>query len=434
MSSAILQYPERLKAARERLIGTNINDPALNYCIAGLSRVEDVLRRPLRVVILGENNSGKTSVTDLIIGQGLLPTGVVSNTHVPVLVTYAETPAIYGVDYDETRIRIDSEDGDDPLTDLAYRAIQVALPIEGLKNYQILDTPPSPTPAVFVADADIVIWCTVATRAWTESERATWAALPRRCSRNALLVATHKDGLDTDEDVAHVKERLRNLTRGLFRDVVLVDAEGVRDGATAVPDDDPWNGARELREAIARLAEGIAERRTRKAEKIVRRLARLTFHHFGSDEVRPDSIELLMRWETHARQLLEMLQQGRQTVPEAIESLLVTYAYYAEKLRPGVVRGEDTVSGSTARALTTPIRWPQQNTAAARLVQTLASDLTGLLRMLAGHSTYTDPAVRGEYQTARAIMLALADLDGAFDALGRMLGSPLVSEHVASTG
>jgi len=430
MNSAILQYPERLKAARERLIGTSINDPALNYCIAGLARVEEVLRRPLRVVVLGENNSGKTSVTDLIIGQGLLPTGVVSNTHVPVLVGYGEQPAIYGVDYDETRIRIDSDDGDDPLTDLAYRAVQVMLPLPALKSYQILDTPPSASPSAFVGDADIVIWCTVSTRAWTESERAAWAALPKRCSRNALLVGTHKDGLDTEEDVAHVKERLRNLTSGLFRDVILVDAEGVQ-GGDAVADDDPWNGARELRDGLQRVAESVVERRTRKAEKIVRRLARLTFHHFGSDEVRPDSVDLLLRWQTHAKHLLELLQQGRQTVPESIETLLVTYAYYAEKLRPGVVRAEDTVSGASARALTAPIRWPQQTTAAARLVQTLASDLTGLLRMLAGQSTYADPAVRAEYQTARAIVLALADLDGAFDALGRMLGSSLVSEPVA---
>jgi hypothetical protein len=432
MSKATQKYPERLRAVRERLIGTNISDPALIYCIAGLARVEEVLRRPLRVVVLGENNSGKTSVTDLIIGQGLLPTGVVSNTHMPVQISYAEQPAIYGVDHDATRIRIDSDDGDDPLTDLAYRAIQVTLPLEALKSYQILDTPPSAAPATFAEDADIMIWCTVATRAWTESERATWSGLPQRCRRNALLVATHKDGLDTEEDVAHVKERLRNLTRGLFRDVVIVDAEGVQDTIHPAADDDPWNGARELRESIARLVDIIVERRTRKAEKIVRRLARLTFHQFGSDEVRPDSIDLLMRWQGHAGQLLEMLQDGRQSVPETIETLLLTYAFYAEKLRPGVVRGTDTVSGSTSRALTTPIRWPQQTSAAARLVQTLASDLTGLLRMLAGQSTYADPAVRAEYQAARAIVLALADLDGAFDALGRMLGSSLVSEQAAA--
>ena len=53
MSRAVQQYPERLRAVRERLTATNINDPALSYCIAGLARVEEVLRRPLRVVVLG---------------------------------------------------------------------------------------------------------------------------------------------------------------------------------------------------------------------------------------------------------------------------------------------------------------------------------------------------------------------------------------------
>ena len=423
------QYPERLRAVRERLIATNIDDPAIGHCITGLQRLEAVLRRPLRVVVLGESNAGKTSVTDLIIGRGLLPTGVVSHTRVPVLVTHAPEPAIHGVDDTEIRVR----NGVGALAGVAYRAVRVALPIEALKGYQVLDTPPSARPAAFVADADIVIWCTVATRAWTESERACWAALPRRCARNALLVATHKDGLDTDEDVAHVKERLRNLTRGLFRNVVLVDAGGIEDdGAAVAPDADPWNGARELRESIGRLADGIVEQRTRKADKIIRRLGRLAFHRFGSDEVRPDTADLLSRWQGHAGQLLEMLRQGRQTVPEAIKALLVAYAFYAEKLRPGVVRGDDTVSGSVTHALATPIRWPQQTTAATRLVQTLASDLTGLLRMLAGHSASRDPAVGEEYQAARAIMLTLADLDGAFDALGRMLGSAPVSElHTA---
>lgn len=426
MNSVSLQYPDRLRAARERLIATNITDEALNVCIAGLARVEGALRRPLRIVVLGESNSGKTSVTDLLIGQGLLPTSVVSNTRVPMLVTYAETAAIYGLDHEGTRIRVDSDD-DDALTDLPYRALQVALPIERLRNYQILDTPPFSNPASFVADADIVIWCTVATRAWTESERAAWAALPPRCSRHALLVATHKDGLDAEDDVRHVTERLKSLTSGQFRDVVLVDAESVRDGSELSPDDDATNGADALRLAIARLAADILDRKTRKAEKIVRRLARLTFHQFASDVVRPEAVELLLRWDGHVRQLLAHLREGRLKVPEAIEALLVTYAVYAEKLRPGVVRGEDTIPASVSRALAAPIRWPQQTSAAARLVGTLASDLTGLLRMLAGHSTFADPAVRAEYQAARGVVLALSDLDGAFDALGRMLGSSLVS-------
>lgn len=426
MSRASEQFLRRVRGARERLVATNINDPALTYCVAGLGRVEDALRRPLRVVILGEYNSGKTSVADLLIGNGLLPTSVVSNTRVPVLITHAASAAVFGIDRQGTRIRVDGDEND-PLTDITFQALQIALPLERLRRYQILDTPSSGSPSAFVGDADIVIWCTVSTRAWTESERATWLGLPKRFGRNALLVATHKDGLQTEEEILQVSSRLRSLTAGLFRDVVLVAAENVEDGSAGFARD---SGADVLRDAIERIANDIADRRTQKAEKIVRRLARLTFHHFARGEVKPESAALLSRWEAHASALVDQLAEGKKTTLQTIEDLLVVYADYAEKLRPGVLAG-DSVSVSRARALTQPVRGPHRNLTATRLVRMLVSDLTGLLRMLSGGSIYTDPAVRAEYHTARAIMLTLADLDGAFDALGRMLGSPLVSQSQA---
>jgi len=419
MSSVSDQFRQRLRGARERLVATNINDPALAFCVSGLERIEAALARPVRVVILGEYNSGKTSVADLLIGDGLLPTSVVANTHVPVLINFAEQPAIVGVDLDGNRIRIDS-DSDDPLTDIPFRALQVALPLNRLRNYQVLDTPPSVPPSAFVDDADILIWCTVATRAWTETERAVWAGLPQRCRRNALLVATHRDGLQSESECGRVTDRLNTVTRGLFREVVLVAADN--DDEDSLPDEASRRSAQELRDTVDRFATEIAARRARKADKIVRRLARLAFHNFATSEVRPESVMLISAWETYATRLLEAMNKGRKTVPDTIQELLVAYAECAEMLRPGVVTG-DSISGSRSRALTAPIRWPAYNSSASRLVTTLAFDLTGLLRMLSGNSNFMDPAVQAEYRVARSIFLSLADLDGAFDALGRMLGS-----------
>jgi hypothetical protein len=420
MSRASEQFLAEIRDARERLIETRLTDTALTYCIAGLSRIEEALRRPVRVVILGEYNSGKTSVADLLIGAGLLPTSVVANTQVPVLMTYAETASMFGVTEAGTRIRVDGEEND-PLTDIAFRAIQVALPLEHLRRLQILDTPSAASPAAFIEDADIVIWCTVATRAWTESERALWASLPPRCCRNALLVATHKDSLHLAEEVTSVTERLRAMTTGLFRDIVLVAAEGGRDDGAAGHAGATDTGAATLRNAVASLAGEIADRRTHKAEKIVRRLGRLTFHHLSSARLRPEIAILLTDWESRSGLIVEQLTAGTRTVPSAIEELLQAYAGFAELLSPGVILG-DSIPITTARALTAPLHWPANGAAAQRLVKTLVSDLTALLRMLAARSTAASPR-HGDYQTARGILLALADLDGSFAALERMLGS-----------
>jgi len=428
MSSAADEFRRRLKDARERLVATNINDPALGACISGLARVEAALARPLRVVILGESNSGKTSVADLLIGEGLLPTSVVANTRVPVLISFAERSAVIGVDADGNRIRVDSSRDGGP-ADVPFRALQVALPLARLKAYQILDTPPSMAASTLADEADIVLWCTVATRAWTESERAIWTGLPARCRRHALLVATHRDGLKSDVECALVARRLATHTDGLFRDIVLVAAES-EDGAAA--DEICRRSAQDLRDRVDGIAAEIAARRAHKADQIVRRLARLTFHRFARTEVRPETVVIISAWETYGARLIEALADGHKTVQATIEEMLVAYAQCAEMLKPGVVTG-DSVSGSISRALSSPMRWPARGAAATRLVTTLASDLTGLLRMIAGGSGPADPASAAAYHAARTILLSLSDLDGAFDALGRMLGSS-PSQGLAQTG
>ena len=420
MSIAREQYCEELRATREHLEACNISEPALAACIAGLSRIEDRLRRPIRIVILGDYNSGKTSVADLLIGQGLLPTGVISNTRVPVLVSYAPDAALYGIDSNATRIRID--DARDPLTDLTYRAIHLTLPLDWLRNFQILDTPALAPPEAFVADADIVIWCTVATRAWTESERVQWTSLPPRCHRHALLVCTHKDSVHTEEECEQIADRLKMLTKGLFRETVIVEAAMTQDGAGFSERNAREGEAARLREALASIADVIFERRLKKAGKIVRRLARLTFHHFGKTAVRSETIALLENWDRGSKALLEELSQGRRSPQSTVEELLAGYAAFAERFRPGVVTG-NAIAHPTSNALVAPMRWPTQAAAATHMIKVLVSDLTALLRMLAGASTYVDPKVRAEYRSIRTSLLTLADLDGSFGALSRMLGT-----------
>jgi hypothetical protein len=58
MTSEWQLYASALRAARERLQNLRVDDPAIPVCIAGLSRIESMLRRPLRIVSLGEYNSG----------------------------------------------------------------------------------------------------------------------------------------------------------------------------------------------------------------------------------------------------------------------------------------------------------------------------------------------------------------------------------------
>ena len=77
--------------ARLRLETLNLRETAVQICVAGLALMEQILSRPPRVAVMGEVNSGKTAVADLLLGAGVLPSSVVMNTHVPILIRYADT-------------------------------------------------------------------------------------------------------------------------------------------------------------------------------------------------------------------------------------------------------------------------------------------------------------------------------------------------------
>ena len=70
--------------ARLRLAKLKLPESAVEICMAGLARMEQVLARPPRVAIIGEVNAGKTSVAELLLGAGILPSSVVANTRVPI--------------------------------------------------------------------------------------------------------------------------------------------------------------------------------------------------------------------------------------------------------------------------------------------------------------------------------------------------------------
>ena len=127
-------------------------------------------------------------------------------------------------------------------------------------------------------DAHALLWCTVSTQAWKESERTAWRNLPARLRARGLLVATHADLLHERRDVDKLLQRLRGEGSGLFRDVVLVstlDALALvgRHGS----DGDAWmaSGADAVEAALHRL---LCELRDERADAGLRITSQIADH------------------------------------------------------------------------------------------------------------------------------------------------------------
>jgi hypothetical protein len=272
---------EQLRQARLSLERAALPELHLSPAIRALSRTAARLGRPLRVAILGEINSGKSTLANLLAGvdRTLLPTAIISNTLIPTLLYYADEPEIWIEHFSGRRERLS---GDSSLPEQPIFRIDVGLPSRRLRRMQILDLPgfTCPVTGSVVVDTaahnvDAAIWCTMSTQAWKESERCAWEMLPPRIGSRALLVATHCDLLHNPDDRQKLRTRLKEQVRGLFQGVILLSTleamAGNRKGHPEAASD--ASGAHALESALGALLLNLREQRAAAAVRMTGRIA-----------------------------------------------------------------------------------------------------------------------------------------------------------------
>jgi hypothetical protein len=260
----------------ERAVSSGSN---LAPAIRALRRTEQRLDRPLRLVICGEVNAGKSSLANLLGRIESLPTAAISNTRFPTLLYYADEPEIWAVPQTpgrRVRLRADRK----TLPQSVFR-LDVGLPSPGLRGAQILDLPGLADPThvdLAVHAVDAALWCTVSTQAWKESERLAWSQFPTRLRACGLLVATHADLLANARDCEKLLTRLRSECDSMFRDIIMVstvNALSLMRKDELVPVAAAWqaSGAHALDVALSALLLSVRDRRAQSALRVTGRIA-----------------------------------------------------------------------------------------------------------------------------------------------------------------
>lgn len=268
-----------LRQARSQLERAMSPGSKLSPAIRALRRAEQRLDRPLRLAICGEVNAGKSSLANLLGRIESLPTAAISNTRFPTLLYYAQEPEIWAAhDASGRRMRLRA---DRRMLSQSIFRLEVGLPSPGLRVAQILDLPGLAGPGqvdLAVHAVDAVLWCTVSTQAWKESERVAWSEMPARLRSRALLVATHADLLANARDSEKLLTRLRSECDALFRDVVMVstlNALALLRADELAPAEAPWQatGADALDAALSALLLSVRDRRAQSALGLTGRIA-----------------------------------------------------------------------------------------------------------------------------------------------------------------
>jgi energy-coupling factor transporter ATP-binding protein EcfA2 len=272
----------RLKRARIELESSASAAMTLSPAIRALKRTELRLERPLRIAIVGEFNSGKSSLANLLARIESLPTAIVSSTRIPTLLYHAPQPQIWAVHIDGRRKRLRANRG---ALDQSIFRLEVGLPSPRLRAMQILDLPGLADPRfdasladLVVHNVDAVLWCTVSTQAWKESERAVWEQISPRLQNRGLLVTTHCDHLRAMADKEKLLARLCDEAGPSFNAIVLLSTtealavmQRERDGPAKIA----WeaSGADALDAALDSLLQGVRQHRNETALEMVGRIA-----------------------------------------------------------------------------------------------------------------------------------------------------------------
>jgi dynamin family protein len=200
--------------------------------------------RAVRVVVVGEFNSGKTTLVNALLGASVLPASFTTHTAYPTVVRYAATPSLRAEIAQRRRIPFDWDQMDGAPTHQICR-LHVGMPLDALRTLRAVDTP-----GLGLGDesldartlrscrpADVIIWCTPAMQAWKASEQRAWLSLPKAVRRRGILAVTFMDQLRCQSDASRLLARLSVDVAPLFRRMVTASARTVDPDLTAVLSD-----------------------------------------------------------------------------------------------------------------------------------------------------------------------------------------------------
>jgi GTPase Era involved in 16S rRNA processing len=195
----------------------------------------------MRIVVIGEFNSGKTALVNALAGAPVLPASFTTHTAYPTVLRFARRPSLAAEIAERRRVPIEWDEID-RAPEPHIRRLHVGMPLDRLKALRVIDTP-----GLDLSDdvlkgrtvaacrrADIVIWCTPAMQAWKASEQHSWLSMPRSVRKRGVLAVTFMDMLRSQAEAARLMARLHADAGDLFRRI-LATSEAVSDPLALAP-------------------------------------------------------------------------------------------------------------------------------------------------------------------------------------------------------
>ncbi|WP_298850164.1 dynamin family protein [uncultured Ruegeria sp.] len=230
-------------------------------------RIEQWSRRKPVFALMGEFSAGKSTLMNFLLRTQTLPTQVTATQLPPVWFSWGnQSPYIKRHDGSIELIELDQLETVG-VNDAQF--IRIFLEADILEAVDLIDTPGISDPKIStdvwqraVGQANGVLWCTHATQAWRETERATWVSLPERLQHNSLLLVTRADALSL-KDRQKVLRRVNREAGHFFNRSILFSARDAITARDKTGDAEMWSrsGGGKMIDSFLEITEQIMDNR-----------------------------------------------------------------------------------------------------------------------------------------------------------------------------
>lgn len=214
----------------------DLKDPSLHQSQVAIDYVTNLaksLKSPLKVGVIGQFSSGKSTLLNLVLGKNILPTGVIPVTFMPTFLKYHKD-YLLGVKFDDKdEILVDASKLDS-YTDQRKegknsKQISIYSPSDILKNITFVDTPglnanekDEKTTKAMLKDFHLIVWLSLAQNAGKKSEQDTLKSLD--IPSKSICLINQKDKLTLDEQEV-LKKHCDNVFGGIFNEILLISCK-----------------------------------------------------------------------------------------------------------------------------------------------------------------------------------------------------------------
>lgn len=204
-----------------------------------INRLLQDIDKPMKVAIIGQFSSGKSTFLNALLGKEILPSGITPVTAKVCEITYGDEVGLE-IHYKNNAVvnKPISYLGEvDEIENLKISYYKLFVPLELLKVVSFLDTPgfnsqnesDTETTNTILESVDGIIWLTLIDNVGKNSEKEILQTHVKRYAHKSLCVLNQKDRLKSEEEINTSIEYAKRAFEGFFEEVIAISAKQALD-------------------------------------------------------------------------------------------------------------------------------------------------------------------------------------------------------------